>query len=391
MIFLRALFCVVLFSCLSGCIGEDFIDDGLAQRERLSIVSNSNGIDTLLVGDSVLIEAKYYNKNGDEVVNDLNWSSSKLEVATIDQNGLLRGLSEGVTNIVVTSNDLQDEQLFIIWQVERIELDADRNSVLVGDSIQFDAKYFNENDVLVTTQFNWTSSNASVASIDSNGKLLSIQEGQTTVTASVNGLESNNIIVAVIQDTSSVASIEITSDTNQINIRQELQFSVVVKNINGTPLIGSHVTWSSLDLAVATINSGGLATGLSAGSSKITASAGNAVSNEISLLVSQAMTTSRSGVFSGANGYRVTGNVEMNTVGSGLVLEFADNFSSQSGPGLYIYLSNSTTGGVEIAKLPQQSRSFTVNLPSNISIDDYDYVLIWCKPFGVSFGTAQLN
>jgi len=391
---------IVFFSlvCLTSCIGEDFIEVDSAKKERLGIVPQSNrSSDLINVGDSLVYTAEYTNTEGQKESIALTWSSSKPDIATIDQDGKVKALQAGAVNISVSavakSNGavLEDSRLLVIEQLERVEVSSDITSLLPGDSLELTAQYFNDEGQLTGATFFWSSSDTSIATIDQSGKLRGLTIGKTNITAAANGFVSRELSIAVVGDSTAPASIDITADTNQIAKGEELQFTAIVRNINGDELADETVLWNSSDIGILTIDQDGLTEGIEIGSADITATSGNVVSNVFNVLVSQAVVTSRTGSFRNENGYRVSGSVELRkTTTNSLELSFT-NFSSQSGPDLAIYLGNNTSSGVEIEKLNQLSGNFTVNVPSTIKIDDYDYVLIWCKAVNAAFGSALLN
>ncbi len=104
------------------------------------------------------------------------------------------------------------------------------------------------------------------------------------------------------------------------------------------------------------------------------------------------------GEFSGIGNYDVEGTVTLykNTAGE-LIVEFADDFKSSNGPGVYIYLTNSPEsvgGGVELGAIKSNSGSQKYNVSminSSVEINTYSHVLVHCKPFNVPFGYAALN
>jgi hypothetical protein len=77
-----------------GCIGEDVIDDEVAPEVRIL-----NFIQNLKVSETYQLNATFFNNVGREESVIINWSSSDESVATIDQNGILTGISEGQTSI----------------------------------------------------------------------------------------------------------------------------------------------------------------------------------------------------------------------------------------------------------------------------------------------------
>ena len=382
---------------LGGCIGEDFVDDSNLRNERLSIVSSNTGTDTLLVGDSITYQAKFYNKRGVEEGRTLSWESSRADVASIDMNGKTRGLTPGVTNILVRVGDLSDGRLLVVQAIERVEISANTFSLVNGDSLQLSAKYYDNSGNAQVVPFQWSSDNTNVLTVDNNGLVKGINIGSANITAAyqntVGNTIENSVSLAVITDSSAIAVISIQADTNQIEVNDTLRFRSIVKNLRGDTL-NTHppMVWTSSDGAVLSIDGTGLATANDVGGADITATIGNVSSSAFNVLVSQAMQSIRSGTFSGRNGYRASGTVTMSKKSDGsLKLDFGSDFLTQNGPGIYVNLSNSESGGIEIQKMTQIRGPFTVDLPSNISIDDYNNVIIWCKPFGVAFGVAKLN
>ena len=90
----------------------------------------------------------------------------------------------------------------------------------------------------------------------------------------------------------------------------------------------------------------------------------------------------------------VTGTATLDNSGSTAVLTFDSDFQTQYGPGLYVYLSpnaNNVNGGVDLGKIKSTSGEQSYNIPSNVNPDDFDHVIIFCQPFRVPFGSANLQ
>ena len=70
-----------------------------------------------------------------------------------------------------------------------------------------------------------------------------------------------------------------------------------------------------------------------------------------------------------------------------------ENFYSTPGPDLYVYLS--TDKGIDdyvnLGSLKANRGDQNYEIPPGTDLDRYDHVLVWCKPFGVLFGSAQLH
>ena len=92
---------------LSSCIGDDFIDDQV--EPTLRIVSMVNSI---AIGESFQIEAIYFNNIGVEEEAIIEWSSSNEDIISVDDNGLVSALQEGMVtlfaNVRIDSIEVSD-------------------------------------------------------------------------------------------------------------------------------------------------------------------------------------------------------------------------------------------------------------------------------------------
>ena len=70
-----------------------------------------------------------------------------------------------------------------------------------------------------------------------------------------------------------------------------------------------------------------------------------------------------------------------------------ENFYSTPGPDLYVYLS--TDKGIDdhisLGNLKANRGDQNYQIPVGTDLEKYDHVLVWCKPFGVLFGSAQIQ
>lgn len=101
----------------------------------------------------------------------------------------------------------------------------------------------------------------------------------------------------------------------------------------------------------------------------------------------------KSGTVHTTSSYALTGDFTLKTDGDNLILEFANNYNASTAlPGLYVYLSNNNTttaNALEIAKVEVFSGAHSYMIP-NVGINDYSYVLYFCKPFNVKVGDGEI-
>lgn len=71
-------------------------------------------------------------------------------------------------------------------------------------------------------------------------------------------------------------TVSVTPAINTVGPGQSVQFAAVVRDATGATMAGAAVTWRTSDAAVATVTSGGLATGIGTGAATITATSGSA-------------------------------------------------------------------------------------------------------------------
>ena len=70
-----------------------------------------------------------------------------------------------------------------------------------------------------------------------------------------------------------------------------------------------------------------------------------------------------------------------------------EDFKSTNGPDLYVYLSTDKHASdfVNLGELKANSGNQNYEIPTDVDLDKYNTVLIWCKAFGVLFGSAELS
>ena len=133
----------------------------------------------------------------------------------------------------------------------------------------------------VTSMVTWTSSASGIATISSAGMATAVSAGTTTITASMPGSISATATVTVTGSIGGsgggVVSLAILPGTQSIAMpNQTSQFIAIGTTTSGsTEDLTGQVKWNSSSTAVATITSGGLATGVGKGTATITAIATN--------------------------------------------------------------------------------------------------------------------
>jgi hypothetical protein len=90
--------------------------------------------------------------------------------------------------------------------------------------------------------------------------------------------------------------------------------------------------------------------------------------------------------------HKVSGTVKIVYSDGTKYLRF-ENFSTENGPDLRVYLAGDTTAKdfVDLGELPATEGNYNIQLPDSIDLTTHDTVLIWCRAFRVNFGSAELT
>lgn len=120
----------------------------------------------------------------------------------------------------------------------------------------------------------WSSSDTSIATVDSNGTVTGVKAGKVTITGQVTGIkgtDGNELTIKASTDITinAAAALTLALDRTEawIGVNKNTTLAATVTNYKSD----SGVTWESSDKTVATVDEKGVVTGVKAGSAKITA------------------------------------------------------------------------------------------------------------------------
>lgn len=196
------------------------------------------------------------------------WTSSNEKIAKVDSNGKVSGLTYGTTIITAsingTSSTCEVSVIRGFVATKGISLNKSTTSILVGSSETL------INTISPATATNkdviWSSSNTSVATVDSNGKVTAKKVGTTVITATSSGYSSTCTVTVV----STVGLKSISINKSSLTIKEQASSTLSV-SYNPSNATNKKITWKSSNTGVAKVDSNGRVTGVSAGSATITA------------------------------------------------------------------------------------------------------------------------
>lgn len=221
------------------------------------------------------------------------WSSTAPAVATVDAAGLATGVGLGSTQIRATSGVVIGvSNVSVITAITRIAVVVDTAGAAVTDTFTltslgltrtYRAFAHDTLDALMTgITFTWASSNGSVAVLDNvtglTARATSAANGVTAIRATAQGFTSAP--GAALTVAQALASIELTPPAATIAISGTVGMVARGRDANNRYISGGTFAFNSATPAVATVGAGdGRVTGVTDGTSNVTATSGAITSN----------------------------------------------------------------------------------------------------------------
>jgi alpha-tubulin suppressor-like RCC1 family protein len=157
------------------------------QTVEVSPQLDSIFVDEPIVGtrDTTQLSATATDVFGDPLTGVVfGWQSSATTVASVTTSGVVRAVGLGNASVTVSANGLSATSLIrVVPLVASAALSTPPSQVLALDTVQLSAVARNYSNAIVPRTFNWTSSNPSVATVDSTGRVRFLTTGSTTITA----------------------------------------------------------------------------------------------------------------------------------------------------------------------------------------------------------------
>lgn len=126
--------------------------------------------------------------------------------------------------------------------------------------------------------------------------------------------------------------------------------------------------------------------------SMLTFSCKKEVTNPPSTTITDGLTTIYQATFTGSSGHTTTGTVKLSKDAASKKYLVFDNFKTDSGPDLRVYLSEDL-GASNYTEITNKviNGTYQLTVDNGVDTDKKRKVLIWCKAFSVLFGSADLK
>lgn len=203
------------------------------------------------------------------------WTSSAISIITVDQSGLVRGVSAGTAIVqaalgaVTTSLNLAVPAAV----VQSITITPQSTTVPIGQTLQLSvtATYSDGISRPLTSGISWSSTNTSAATVDQLGLVRGIAAGTTSIRATVGSLAA---VSSISVPAATLQSLTTSPSASSIQVTQTVQLSLTGSySDGGNRAVTSGATWSSSNTAVAIVDQSGLVRGVAPGSAIVSASA----------------------------------------------------------------------------------------------------------------------
>ncbi|MCM1179170.1 MAG: Ig-like domain-containing protein [Clostridium sp.] len=149
----------------------------LKKAKKIQILSNKK---YLLVGESLLLKTKKKPlKSNDEIV----WKSSDEDIAVVDENGCVTGVSDG--KVVITAKAKKSrvvcKKKFSVYDNKLKSIYLTEKSMVLGLSENRQLTVKKNPDFVTNDQLIYTSSDSSVASVDASGVVTGKKKGKAVI------------------------------------------------------------------------------------------------------------------------------------------------------------------------------------------------------------------
>jgi uncharacterized protein YjdB len=231
---------------------------------------------SIVVGATSQLSVTARNRQGTEVpLGTVTWRSSDTTVARV-ADGAVTARKAGTALISATQDGLADTVTASISSValpvDSIAISPASANLIVGQQLDLTAEPLTADGVALTgAQVTWASSNSSIATVTTSGRVTGVTAGNAVIKASAGGISSGAALAIQPVPAVAVASVVLAPSPIAVTAGQTVQLSATTKAADGSTLTGRALTWASSNAKVATVSSSGLLTGVGAGTAAISA------------------------------------------------------------------------------------------------------------------------
>jgi len=226
---------------------------------------------TIYVGATQQLTGTPVDDNGNPLSGrTITWSTDAPGIASVNGSGLVTALAVGSANITALSEGKSASSVITVnpVPVATVLVSPASATVFSGSTQQLSASTRDANgNVLSGRTVIWSTDAPDVATVDGSGLITALTAGVANISATSEGQVGASTITVMVP----VSSVDMSPTSATILIGGTQQLTASPLDVNGNPLSGRAIIWSTDAAAVATVNASGLVTGVNVGVANITA------------------------------------------------------------------------------------------------------------------------
>jgi|GEM_PF-4096254 len=252
---IRILYFLFVLNLLTGC------SDSESSSEYNELTLNKVSV-SILTGNTFQLSASK---------NDVTWSSDDSSIATVNQSGLVTGISKGQTNVSATTLDDKYTAKCVVTvtdstvEVTAVELNIHSAEIIENTTLQLSDTVLPVN--ATNQNVTWKSSNTGVATVDSTGLVTAKRKGTARITVTTDDNSKTDKCNLTVKE-EPVSATGVNFNRTSLNILKgasvQLEYSMEPSNATNV-----NVTWSVSDTNIAEVSSSGLVYGKNNGEADV--------------------------------------------------------------------------------------------------------------------------
>ncbi len=231
---------------------------------------------SVVAGATTTLVATVKDQNGNVMTGQtVTWSTDNATAATVNSSGVVTGVAAGSATITATSSGKAGTSSVTVTAVSpvvtTVTVAPTSASIVAGATTTLQATVKDQNGNVMTGQtVIWSTGNPVAATVNSTGVVTGVAAGSATITATSSGKTgTSSITVTAVPPV--VTTVTVAPTSASVVAGATTTLVATVKDQNGNVMTGQIVIWTTNNAAAATVNSGGVVTGVAAGSATITA------------------------------------------------------------------------------------------------------------------------